>query len=265
MTPFFWIIFSTLLISLIAFVGAFAFYIKEKILNKILLFLVSFSAGVLMGGAFLHLIPEAIGEAGGDEETILNIFLYVIFGFCVFFALEQLIKWHHHHSIHHPGIKPRSDKNSNSSKIKPFSYLILISDGVHNFIDGLIIAGSFIAGPQVGFITAISVALHEIPQEIGDFGVLLCGGFKKKKALFLNFISATTIVLGGIVGFFVSGVLGEGALFLLPFAAGNFIYIAASDLVPEIKERDNSKKSAIYLLMFLLGIGLMFLIKIIFE
>ncbi|MBZ9572020.1 ZIP family metal transporter [Patescibacteria group bacterium] len=247
METFFWIILSTFLISLIAFVGALALFLKERLLDKILLIFVAFSAGALIGGAFFHLIPEAIARAGINQ--ILNTFFYLIFGFCLFFVLEQFIGWHHHHTREHP-------------EIMPFSYLILISDAVHNFIDGLIIAASFVIGFPIGAVTALVVALHEIPQEIGDFGVLVYGGFKKGKALFLNFISGTTVVFGGIFGFLFAEKIGDKTIFLLPFAAGTFIYIACSDLIPEIKREVNIKNSLIHFFVFLAGIGLMLIIKL---
>ncbi len=247
MSILFYILISTSLISLIAFIGALTLFLKEKLLNKILLVLVAFSAGALIGGAFLHLIPEAIEKVAPDKT--LTIFLYLLFGFCIFFVLEQFIRWHHHHSMSHP-------------EIMPFSYLILISDGVHNFIDGLIIAASFVVAFPMGIVTALAVALHEIPQEIGDYGVLVYGGFKKVKALFLNFLSAVTVVLGGIAGFLLSEKIGGSIIFLLPFAAGGFIYVACSDLIPEIKQKTGSKESLIHFLIFLLGIALMLLIKL---
>lgn len=243
MTILFWILVSTFLISLLAFVGALTLFFKEKLLNKILLILVAFSAGTLIGGAFLHLIPEAIEKV--ENEEVFNLFLYLILGFCTFFVLENFIRWHHHHALKHP-------------EIMPFSYLILISDGIHNFIDGLIIAGSFVVSFHLGVVTTLAVALHEIPQEIGDFGILVYGGFKKIKALFLNFLSAITVIFGGFFGFLVSEKIGNSIIFLLPFAAGNFIYIAASDLLPEIKQ----KVSWIYFFVFLLGIVLMYLMRL---
>ncbi|MFH1401449.1 MAG: ZIP family metal transporter [Parcubacteria group bacterium] len=247
MTILFTIIIATFIISLISFIGVLTIFLKENILNKILLYLVAFSAGALIGGAFLHLIPESLFEAGLDKGKITGIFISLIVGFCVFFVMEQFIKWHHHHSTEHP-------------EIKPFSYLILISDGLHNFIDGLVIAGSFMVGISTGIITSLAVILHEIPQEIGDFAVLIYGGFKKTKALFLNFISATLAVLGGIVGFFIFKEMRDIS-FLLPFTAGTFIYIAASDLIPQIKEEWGIKKSMIHFLLFLAGIVMMLLMK----
>jgi len=238
----FYILISTFLISLISFLGAITLFLKEKLLNKILLILVAFSAGSLLGGAFFHLIPEAIERVGIEE--IFDVFLYLILGFCTFFILENFLNWHHHHAMKHP-------------EIKSFSYLILISDTIHNFIDGLIIAGSFVVSFQIGVVTVLAVALHEIPHELGNFGVLVYGGFKKTKALFLNFLSALAAIFGGFFGFLLSKRIGDSTIFLLPFAAGNFIYIAASDLIPEIKQ----KVSWIYFFAFLLGIGIMLLVK----
>jgi zinc and cadmium transporter len=238
---------ATALISLISFVGALTLFLKERILNKILLFLVAFSAGALVGGAFLHLLPESLVSAGADEQKIIRIFLFFITGFCLFFIMEEFIKWHHHHSTEH-------------QHIQPFSYLILFSDALHNFIDGLVIAGSFLAGAGTGFLTSLAVVLHEIPQEIGDFAVLIYGGMKKKKALFFNFISATFAILGGIIGFFVFRYLDSNS-FLLSFTAGSFTYIAASDLIPQIKSEVEAKKPSANFLLFLAGIVMMFIMK----
>lgn len=244
-----YILIATFLVSIISFVGALTLFFKRDFLNKILLVLVALSAGALIGGAFLHLIPEAIMEVGLNEGEILKVFLFVLLGFSTFFVLEQFINWHHHHDC------------VSCEKVAPFSYLVLISDAVHNFIDGLIIAASFVVAWPVGIVTTLAVALHEIPQEIGDFGVLVYGGMKVKKALIWNFLSALVAVIGGIVGFFLSGFMGESMVYLLPFAAGNFIYIASSDLIPEIKHKN--ERSVGYFLVFLVGICLMLLFKLI--
>jgi len=249
MNPLFWILLTTFGISLISFIGVLILFFKKEILDRILLVLASFAAGALIGGAFLHLIPEAIEEVGGDEDSVFKLFIYLLIGFCVFFFLENFIKWHHHHATEHP-------------EIKPFSYLILASDGVHNFIDGLVIAASFVVSVPLGMVAFIAVALHEIPQEIGDFGILIYGGFKPIRALILNFLSAVIAVFGGLVGFFLSGIIGDSVIFLLPFAAGNFIYIACSDIIPEIKIKTGFGKSIIYFLTFIVGIAIMFLTKI---
>ena len=243
-----YILIATILVSAISLIGVLTLFFKKEILDKILLTLVSFSAGGLLGGAFFHLLPDSIEELGLDR--LLEIFLFLIFGFCIFFILEQFINWHHHHDC------------VSCEKVASFSYLVLISDGVHNFIDGLIIAASFVVSPSVGLITVLAVALHEIPQEIGDFGVLIYGGFKRSRALFLNFLSGLVAVAGGIIGFFLSGKIGDSIVFLLPFAAGNFIYIAASDLIPEIKQKKQSPDSILCFFVFLLGVILMLLFKI---
>ncbi|HDI06505.1 MAG TPA: ZIP family metal transporter [Candidatus Aenigmarchaeota archaeon] len=245
-----WILVSTFLISTIAFIGAISLFLKEKYLNKILLILVAFSAGALIGGAFLHLLPEAISKAGVEES--FSLFLYLILGFCTSFILEQFIGWHHHHTLKHVA----------ECKIKPFSYLILIGDSIHNFIDGLIIATSFIINFSIGIVTTIAIALHEIPQELGDYGVLVYGGFKKRKALMLNYLSAITVIFGGIAGYLLSNQIGPAIIFLLPFTAGNFIYIASADLIPEIKHKVSIRKSLIHFFAFLAGICFMLMIKL---
>jgi len=250
MSILFSILIATILISFIAFIGVFILFLKEKLIDKVVLVLVSFSAGALLGGAFLHLIPETIEKVG--QEGLLKTFLYVLFGFIVFFILEQFIRWHHHHSVH----------CDDCPKAAPFSYLILISDAIHNFIDGLIIAVSFIVSFPVGIASTLAIAVHEIPQELGDFGVLIHGGFAKNKALILNFLSSITIVFGGFIGFFVSEKIGSSIVFLLPFAAGHFIYISAADLIPEIKHKESFKKSIVHLFAFLLGIALMLLLRL---
>ena len=242
-----YIIISTILIALIAFIGIFTLAIKDKVLNKILLVLVSLSAGALMGGAFLHLLPEAIEEA---EGTDFNVFLIVLVGFLLFFLIEKVLHWRHCH-------KGKCD-------VHTFQYMNLIGDSIHNFIDGLIISAGFISSIELGITTVIAIGAHEIPQEIGDFGVLIYGGFKKKKAIVLNFAVSLTILLGGIVGYLISSTVNQYVVFLLPFAAGGFIYIAATDLVPEIKKETDIRKSMATILVFISGILMMWLIKLAF-
>jgi zinc and cadmium transporter len=240
-----YIVTSTLAITLIAFIGIFTLSLKEKLLNKILLILVSLSAGALMGGAFLHLIPEAI------EKTSNEIFIYILIGFILFFIIEKVLHWRHCH-------KGKCD-------VHTFHYMNLIGDSIHNFIDGLIISASFISSVPLGITTFIAIAAHEIPQEIGDFGVLVYGGFKKKKAIILNFFVALFIVFGGVVGYLIYKSIENAVVFLLPFAAGGFIYIAATDLVPEIKKEVDLKKSMATILVFICGILIMYLIKVLFR
>lgn len=246
MTTLAWILVSTFAMSLFAWVGLLTFALKEKYLRAILLPLVAFSAGALLGGAFLHLLPESIHEG----HSSLSTYLWVLAGFTVFFALEQFISWHHCHKMP-------------SEHIKPVTYLVLLADGIHNFIGGLAIAGSFLVSVNAGLITWIAAAAHEIPQEFGDFGILVHGGWKKSTALIYNFMSALTVVLGGIVAYMIAGSFDTA--FLLPFAAGNFIYIAASDLIPEIKQTESVRVGISHFVAFIAGLGLLLAVKIVFS
>ena len=218
--------------------------IKEKLLQKILLFLVSLSAGALMGGAFIHLLPEA-----QEKYRDGNMFLIVLLSFIFFFFVEKLLHWRHCHK--------------GECEIHTFGYMNLFGDAVHNFIDGLVIAATFLTDIKLGIATSLVVFLHEIPQEIGDFGVLLYSGFGRKKAIISNFLVALTAVLGGLIGYFLSFSIDRFTTYLLPFTAGGFIYIAASDLMPEIRKETNLKKSLVSFAVFIVGILLMFLVKFI--
>ena len=235
---------ATFLISFASLVGVFTLSIKEKILSKFLLSLISLSAGALMGGAFLHLLPEA-----SEKLNSGNMYQIVLFSFILFFLIEKLLHWRHCHK-----------KNCD---VHTFGYMNLFGDAVHNFIDGLVIAATFLTDIRLGIITSFAIALHEIPQEIGDFGVLLYSGFSRKKALFANFLVALTAVFGGIIGYFLSFQIENMTSYLLPFTAGGFIYIAASDLMPEIRKETSLRKSMLSFGVFLVGIAIMFLVKFI--
>ncbi|HLC31931.1 MAG TPA: ZIP family metal transporter [Candidatus Nanoarchaeia archaeon] len=228
---------SVFLVSLIAFIGLFFLGFKAEKLKTVLIYLVSFSAGVLFGDAFLHLLPEA---AEGGFSIIVS--AGVLSGIGCFFVLEKVIHWQH---CHLPITKQH---------VHPFAYTNVVGDGLHNLIDGMIIAASYMASVPVGVATTLAVLLHEIPQEIGDFGVLLHGGFSKGKALFVNFLSALTAFIGaGIVLVFGNGL----GVFLVPFAAGSFIYIAGSDLIPELHKETRLPRSLLQVGLFALGIGVM--------
>jgi len=244
MNTLFFILISTFLISTASLMGIFTLSIKEKTLSKFLLFLVSLSAGSLMGGAFLHLLPEASEKFNNGDMYII-----VLLSFVLFFFIEKLLHWRHCHKGH--------------CSIHTFGYMNLFGDAVHNFIDGLIIAATFLIDINLGIITSLAIALHEIPQEIGDFGVLLYSGFSRKKALISNFFVAATAVFGGIFGYFISFQIENMTTYLLPFAAGGFIYISASDLMPEIRKETNLKKSIASFGIFLIGILIMYLVKFI--
>ena len=242
---------SVLIISLISFIGVFTLSIKTKQLHKMLILLVSFAAGALFGDAFIHLLPEAVEEYGFSLELSLSI----LAGIVVFFVVEQIIQWRHcHHGEH-----------IHKKHIHPFAFMNLIGDAVHNFIDGVIIGASYLISIPAGIATTIAVALHEIPQEIGDFGVLLKGGFSRKKALFVNFLVSLAAVGGALVALFLGSMIDNFTMFLIPFAVGGFIYIAGADLVPEIHKEMKAKTALTSLIFFLLGIAVMLALLIFLE
>uniref|UniRef100_A0A7C3YSM7 ZIP family metal transporter n=1 Tax=candidate division WOR-3 bacterium TaxID=2052148 RepID=A0A7C3YSM7_UNCW3 len=226
---------STIVVSLLSLIGIFFILLKEKTLNLLLSHLIAFAGGVLFGVAFLHLLPEAM-----ENNEPFPIFLLFLIGFLTFYLLERFLLWHHCHKKECP--------------THPFTYLNLYGDGLHNFIDGLIIAGGYLSSITSGIFLTIATIVHELPQEIGDFSLLLYGGFSKRKALFFNFLSALTAVLGAIFGFFLFSQFVSLLPYLLSYAAGNFTYIAASDIIPELHKEENLKKSFLSFLFFLFGL-----------
>lgn len=236
------IVIATTVISLLSLIGIFFLRTKEKVLQRIIFALVSFATGALLGGALLHLLPESLTI--GD-----NAFFYLIIGILVFFILEKFLYWRHCHK----GI----------CDVHTFTYLNLIGDGVHNFIDGIVIATSFLVDLRLGLTTSIAVALHEIPQELGDFGVLVYGGFSIKKALAYNLLSAMLCILGGLGTYFLSPYAHILKIPLLAFTAGGFLYIALVDLLPELRAKASLGASLAQLIFILLGIGLMLGLKVI--
>jgi len=236
---------SVIVISAVSLTGVIVLWLKDKQLEKILLYLVSFSVGGLFGDAFIHLIPEAIEEGGFGISVSLLILLGILFSFVV----EKFLQWRHCHI-------PTSSEHPHS-----FAYMNLFGDTVHNLIDGLIVGGSYLVSIPIGISTTLAVIFHEIPQEIGDFGVLIHGGFDKKKAVWFNFSTALTAVLGAIIALVLGATLEGFIPLLIPFAAGNFIYIAGSDLIPELrKDEPNLKKAAMQIVSITLGVGIMLLV-----
>jgi zinc and cadmium transporter len=234
---------SVFVVSLISFVGIVTLVLRKKQLDNVLIFLVSFSAGSMFGGAFLHLFPEAIEKGGA------GVMGFAIIGILIFFIMEKFLFWQH---CHKPGCHEHT-----------FAYMNLVGDGVHNFIDGVVIAASYLASIQLGFASTVAIVLHEIPQEMGDFAVLIKGGFTTNKALLVNFITALTAVLGALVTFFVLPSL-EGQLApVLSFAAGGFIYIAGTDLVPELHKEIDTKKSIGVFISLILGVMIIWLLRFI--
>lgn len=231
--------------SAIALVGSVTLFLQETTLRKLLLPLVALAAGTLLGGALFHMIPASV-EKLGNHPTI---YLWIVVGFAFFLALEQFLHWHH---CHQP-----------PSAHRPLTYLILIADGIHNFIGGLAVAGAFLIDVKVGMSAWIAAAAHEVPQELGDFGILIHGGWRKGSALLYNFLSALTFLIGGMVAYAVSRTVD--VTFLLPFAAGNFIYIAAADLIPELKHEENLGLHALHFGSFILGLALLLGVGYIFH
>jgi zinc and cadmium transporter len=242
---------SVTAVSLVSFIGILFIKVQEETLDRITILLVGFASGALIGGAFLHLLPEAL-TSGND--TII-VFSNAITGIVMFFILEKFFYWRHCH-----------DKGCPTHA---FVYLNLIGDGIHNFIDGMIIAAAYLISAaygslQLGFSTTLAVIFHEIPQELGDFGVLVYGGLSRRRALVYNFISQATAIIGALTTYFLAYIQSIEAL-LIPFAAGGFIYIAATDLMPELHRKVRPKESATQLFTILMGIILMALLKVAFE
>lgn len=234
---------SVFIVSLIAFIGIFTLTLKTNFLKKILLLFVSFATGALLGDVFIHLLPELVEEG-------LSLFnsLFILLGIFLFFILEKFLCWRHCHI-------PTSKEHPHH-----LGYMNLIGDAFHNFLDGMIIAGSYMIDIKIGIATTIAVILHEIPQEIGELGVLLHSGFSKAKALLFNFLIALTSFLGALLIL----VLGEKVTFLnniiIPITIGGFLYIASADLIPELHKETEPKKSLLQMIFIILGIGIMMLL-----
>jgi zinc and cadmium transporter len=230
---------SVLLVSLVSLVGILALGLNHDRLKSILFYLISFSAGALLGDVFIHVIPEMAEIGFGAREGI-----YFIVGILIFFVLERFILWHHSHDDH-------------EEKIHSVVYLTMAGDSLHNFIDGMVIATSFLVSPVLGVASTLAVIFHEIPQEIGQYAILIHGGWSKAKALCYNFLSALTAVLGAVIVLVFAQNLEGPPVFLLAFAGASFIYIAMSDLIPELHKEVGLKRSIIQFIWFIVGIGLM--------
>jgi len=246
MNPVIYILLSVLIVSLISVIGVLFIFLKKSALNNFLIFFVSLSVGSLLGGAFLHLIPESFGEGGFS----LKVSFLILLGIITFFIIENFIHWRHCHiptSKNHP---------------HHLGSMNLIGDGIHNLIDGLVIAASYFVSLPVGIATTLAVIIHEIPQEIGDFGVLLYAGFSKRKALFFNFLSALIAMIGAIIGILFSENSEAFVYIIIPIAAGGFLYIAGSDLIPEIHKNQEKGFPLKNLFGILLGILIMYLLTL---
>ncbi|NYZ75364.1 ZIP family metal transporter [Candidatus Micrarchaeota archaeon] len=240
MDAFFYAMASVLAVSCASLVGILTLLLRKDWLAKALLVLVSFSAGTLLGDAFIHLLPEAT-----EQGFTLAVSLSFIAGIAVFFALEKFVHWRHCHT-------PTSKEHPH-----PVAFMNLVGDGLHNFIDGLVIGASYLASIPLGITTTLAVVFHEIPQEMGDFGVLLNAGLSKRKAVLFNFISALAAVAGGVAAFAVGSSIQWFSAALVPFTAGGFVYIAVADLIPEMHKETRPAKSALQLIGLAAGVGVM--------
>ena len=243
MSVFLWIVLGGVLMAAIALVGSVTLVLKEETQKKVLLPLVAFAAGSLIGGALFHMIPASLHVMEAADALLL-----VAAGFLVFFALEQFLHWHHCH------------RESSDCK-KPLTYLILIGDGIHNFLGGLSIASVFLTDIRLGIAAWIAAAAHEIPQEIGDFGVLVHGGWNKRQALVFNLLSGSTFLIGSLLAYGLSFKLD--VTWLVPVAAGNFLYIGASDLVPEVNRAHTLKANIGHFTSFALGLAFLWAVAIV--
>jgi zinc and cadmium transporter len=233
---------STIIVSLVSLVGVLSLSIKEEFTRKYIFLFVSLAVGALLGDSFIHLIPESFEKLSNGT----SVGLLVISGVLLFFILEKFLHWHHH------------GDDTEENHTHPVGKLIIFSDGVHNFIDGIIIGTSFLISIPVGIATTIAVILHEIPQELGDFAVLLHAGYTKRRALWFNFLSALMAVLGTLVAFMIGGISEDLIAWVLPLAAGGFIYVAVADLMPELHKTTVVKSSLLQISALVLGVFLMF-------
>lgn len=232
---------SVIIVSLISLIGVFTLSLKEESIKKYIHLFISLAVGALLGDAFIHLIPEAFENFSNSNAVSL----LIILGIIIFFIIEKFLHWHHH------------GEDKDEPNIHPVGKLLLFTDSFHNLIDGIIIGVSFLASIPVGIATTLAVVLHEIPQEVGDFAVLIHSGYKKGKALWLNFISALTALIGVFIALIFGNIAETFSLWIIPIAAGGFIYIAVADLIPELHKTEEAKHSISQIITVLIGILIM--------
>jgi zinc and cadmium transporter len=235
-----WILIGGILMSAVAMVGAATTVLRPETLERLLLPLVALAAGTLLGGAFFHMVPAGLAELGP-----LGAGVWLIGGFSSFLVLEQFLHWHHSHG-------------RRGEATRPTSVLVLLGDGLHNLLGGLAIASTFLLDARAGVMAWLAAVAHEIPQELGDFGVLVHGGWSKRRALFWNVISALMFPAGAVLAYGAGLRVSIAGLVL--FGAGNFVYIAASDLVPEIKAAPDLRRALLHTGSFGAGLVLMYVI-----
>ncbi|HLD78272.1 MAG TPA: ZIP family metal transporter [archaeon] len=252
------ILIAVALVSAVSFIGILALTKRRAVLERALLPLVSFAAGALLATALLDLLPEALEGAEASGLAASALFPFVLAGIVLFFALERLLHWHHHHSLEHAA--ERMEEHASGRGLKALPWLNVVGDFVHNALDGVAIAAAFLVDPALGIATTIAVIAHEIPQEVGDFSLLLYSGWSVRKALSFNFLSALGAVVGAVIAYLTAGAVEASTPLLAAFAAGALLYIATADLVPELHKEQRLGRSLIQLALFLLGIALLALV-----
>ena len=238
---------SAFVVSLVSLVGILTLMFGVRRLDRFIPLLISLAVGALFGDAFIHLLPQAFGDT---DSTVLTS-LYIIMGIMLFLAMESLLHWHHEH--HTQTLNP----------IHPMGQVIMVADGVHNLLDGLIIGASYLVSVPVGLATTLAVLLHEVPQELGDFGVLIHAGFTPRRALIINFLSGVLAIVGVVISLLLGGNGGEYTAVMVPLTAGGFIYIAGADLIPERHKEHEFRASVVQFAVVLAGIGLIFLLLLV--
>jgi zinc and cadmium transporter len=238
MSTFWWIVLSGFAMSAIALSGSLTLVLRPTVLRKILLPLVAFAAGALLGGALFHMLPTAAGSL----RSQLAVYLWFIAGFVTFYMLEQYLHWHHCH-------------RGAECERQPMGTLILVADGLHNLIGGLAVGASFVLATPVGVSAWVAAAAHEVPQELGDFGVLVHSGWGPRRALVFNVLSGLTFPVGALLAYWAAGALE--ITFLVPYAAGNFVYIGATDLIPQLTATEDWRQKVVHTVALLLGLGLL--------
>jgi zinc and cadmium transporter len=238
---------STLVVSLISFSGIVFFKLSNEKLEKLVFIWVSLAVGVILGNTFMHLIPESFEYFSHSHVPSI----LICGGIVIFFIAEKLLHWHHHHVDEHT--------------IKPLGKISLLSDGIHNFTDGVLIAAAWMTDSWLGLSTTLAVCVHEVPQEIADFGILLHAGYMRKRALLWNFVSALSALVGTIFMLWAGSFILNLSQYILPIAAGGFIYLAGSDLIPELNKQVSKHATLIQVTMVIAGIALMYLLATTME
>jgi len=233
------------LVSLLSLIGIVTLSLREARLRKILIFLVAFAVGALFGDVFIHLLPESFEKI----TSSLTVSLLVIIGFLLFFVLEKFIRWRHLGA-------------AQTSRVQPVVTMNIVGDAVHNIIDGMLIAASFMVTVPIGITTTVAIVLHEIPQEIGDFGILVNGGLSVKRALFFNLLAALMAFVGAVITILIGAQIKDYGTYLLPVTAGGFIYIAGPDLVPELQLEVKVVNSIWQFLALVMGVVVMALLTL---